>query len=203
MSKAAPLDMPRWEWRSFAPSFEAFRQGHPELSPSPAVTSQEVCLLRQKSMHDVQIQDGTVRLKWRKETGPGGLELWDPILSAGFPCPPMVVARLFEAWGIPVPRLDRSEYTQEQFLDVVRRHAPEVDAVNIVKQSETFQLDGVSGEFARLEIRRARIECLSVEHEDPGLTLQVIARLGLRARGNTSYPQGLKDALRIHPTPRH
>jgi hypothetical protein len=155
------------------------------------------------SMHDVQIQQGAVRLKWRKETGPGGLELWDPVLSAAFPCPAAVVARLFEAWGLPTPKLDRSEYTQEQFLETVRQHTPEVRAVSILKQSEMFQLDGVSGEFDRLTIRHARVECLSVEHEDPGLTLQVIARLGLRARGNTSYPQGLKDALRIHPIPRH
>jgi hypothetical protein len=195
--------MPRWEWRSFAPSFDAFRQDHPELSVSPAVTSQDVCLLCRTSTHDVQIQDGAVRLKWRKETGPGGLEMWDPVLSAGFPCSPMVVARLFEAWGLPVPKLERSEYTQAQFLELVRRHTHDIYAVGITKQSETFQLDGVSGEFARLTIRHARVECLSMEHEDPGLTLQVIARLGLRARGNTSYPQGLKDALRIHPTPRH
>ncbi len=203
MSKAAPLDMPRWEWRSFAPSFDTFRRDHPELLVSPTVTSQDVCLLCRMSMHDVQIQQGAVRLKWRKETGPGGLELWDPVLSAAFPCPAAVVARLFEAWGLPTPKLDRSEYTQEQFLETVRQHTPEVRAVSILKQSEMFQLDGVSGEFDRLTIRHARVECLSVEHEDPGLTLQVIARLGLRARGNTSYPQGLKDALRIHPIPRH
>jgi len=194
MSQAAPLDIPRWEWRIFAPSFDEVKRLH-SLSPKARAVQAEISILCQKSMHDVLIQGGTIRLKWRKQIGPGGLELWDSILRSPFPCPAGIVLRLFEALGMPAPQLPRAHYSQRQFLTEILPQNSDLNAVPIRKQSEVFLLDGATCEWAELSTDRCKVESLCIEHEDPGLALQVVRHLGLQSRPNTSHPQGLKTSL--------
>jgi len=195
MSYAAPLQMPRWEWRTFAPSQAKLHDFLSGISNAEDQGFHEISLLCPRSMHDVQIRGEGIRLKWRKQIGPEGLELWDPILRSTFPCPVEVVLRLFEAWGLPTPVLSRSEYSKSQFLSEIVPQCPGLWAVEVDRQSQVFHLDGVRCEWIKLSADQIKLECFYVEHEDPVMTLQVIRRLGFQAQGNTSYSQGLKAAL--------
>jgi hypothetical protein len=197
MNRAAPLDLPLWEWRTFAASrneFQGLRLGAPGAAP---VVSHEISILCGGSLHDVVVQESSLRLKWRKEVGPGGLELWDPVLTASFPIPASAVLRLFEAWGLASPLLAQASYSRAEFLERVLPLESGLRAVAVAKRTESHLLDGVRCDLISLSADHVSLECVAIEHEDPELTLQVLRRLGLLGRGNTSYSQGLKQALQF------
>ncbi len=197
MSSAAPFTMPRWEWRTFVPlEGELSRFQHRSLQAA-SIDAHEISILCLKSLHDVLIADESILLKWRKQVGPGGLERWDSVLNATFPCTARVVGQLFETWGLPLPVLERTHYTQSEFLHEVLPQSPELRVVEYDRRTKRFFLDGASCEVTELTSGTVKVESFSIEHEDPVLTLQVIHRLGLQTRTNTCYPLGLKTALHL------
>ena len=191
--------MPRWEWRTFAPRSEARLKG---LLSTPVVSkasAHETSILCAKSKHDVLIRGEVLRLKWRKQVSPSGLELWDLVLSEVFPCSSEVLLRLFDAWVLPAPALARKTYSKTQFLGEVLPQHLELKPIDIETRSETFLLDGLTCELTQLTANHVELESFCIEHEDPALVLQVLHHLGLQGRRNTSYPQGLKAALNLPP----
>ena len=197
MCSAAPVSIPRWEWRTFAPFDGERLKGQLGAAITHGTRSHEITILCARSKHDVLIKGDVLRLKWRKQVSPSALELWDQVLSEAFPCSSEVVLRLFDAWVLPLPALNRTTYSKDQFLaEILPQHA-ELRPIAIAKRSETFLLDGISCELTVLTADQVELNCFGIEHEDPGLVLQAIHRLGLEGWPNTSYPQGLKTALNL------
>ena len=192
--------MPRWEWRTFAPLPEAQLKGQLGTPVLNKTGAHEISILCANSKHDVLIRGEVIRLKWRKQVSPSGLELWDLILSETFPCPAEVVLRLFEAWVLPIPDLARKTYTKAQFLDEVLPRHQGLTPLEIEKRAETFLVDGITCELTRLRANHLELESFCIEHEDPALVLQALHHLGLQGQRNTSYPQGLKAALNLPPS---
>ena len=197
LSQGAPVRIPRWEWRTFAPVPDCVRilDGlGTRLGPSD---SREISLVCLTSSHDVSIRDGYMALKWRKQVGQAGLELWDIVLESAFPCSRDAVQRLFETWDVSSPELHRSQYTLKAFLEELIQTHPGLQLVQVDKHAESFLVDGVRCEWTHMIANQVPCECLCIEHEDPSLTLQVVHRLGLESRRTASYPVGLKAALNL------
>lgn len=194
-SCGAPVLIPRWEWRTFAPALDAAGALKEMGTRLDSSDHREISLICLTSSHDVTIRDRRLSLKWRKQVGQKGLELWDVVLDAGFPCAQETLRRLFDAWDMALPVLHRANYTINAFLDEVIRIHPNLRVVEIEKHSERFTVEGARCEWTHLLANQTPCECLFIEHEDPSLTLQVVRRLGLQARPHASYPSGLKIAL--------
>lgn len=197
-SCGAPVLLPRWEWRTFAPALDCARKLQDMGTRLGSSHDREISLISLTSSHDVTIRDHRMALKWRKQSGQDGLELWDVVLDSAFPCAQDIVRRLFEAWGIPLPILHRPYYTiHALLLEVIQTH-PNLRVVDIEKHAESFSVQGARCEWTRLLANHVPCECLSIEHEDPCITLQVMRSLGLEARPHASYPTGLKSALHLN-----
>lgn len=190
-----PLQLPRWEWRTIASSLGDLRGALAGVRIDQVRHIQETYLLCAKSNHNAKIRDGLMDLKWRKQVDRHGLELWDPVLKSTFPCDPEELLQLFGGWGIPLPELARSGYSQQEFLSEVVAPHPDLRAVQVAKVREGFSLDGTTCELVRLDMAGTALESFCVEHEDPRLVLQVLQKLGLDNRPNVNYPMGLKHAL--------
>ncbi len=195
MPNTTAVLIPRWEWRTFAPSLAGLRARLGDVAYGSPRESRETYLLCMKSSHNARIRDGVIDLKWRKQVDAAGLELWVPVLKAGFPLAADFMPRIFEAWGVPMPHLERSVYTQEQFLEEIVAPDPDLSAVEIAARREAFALDGASCELAAIRAGGVPMESFRLEHEDPSLLTQVLRRLGLDSRRNINYPMGLKAAL--------
>ncbi len=190
-----PLDLPRWEWRTLATSLGDLRFALRGVPIERVRNIEETYLLCARSSHNAKIREGLMDLKWRKQVGRHGLELWDPVLKSTFPCEAEVLLQLFGGWGIPVPELARRRYAQQEFLEEVVVPHPDLQAVRVAKVREGFTLDGTTCELVRLEVSGMQLESFCAEHEDPRLVLQVLHGLGLDNRPNINYPMGLKHAL--------
>ncbi len=197
MSPTSAMVIPRWEWRTFAPSLDALRRRLNGIAFQPPRETRETYFVCLKSSHNAKVRDGLLDLKWRKQVDADGLELWDPILKSGFPIEAGIVPRLFEAWGLQLPALPRASYTPSEFLAEVVEPNPALRAVRTVKRREGFTLDGTTCEFARIVADGIPFESFCVEHEDPCLVLNVIRSLGLDSHQNINYPQELKRALAL------
>lgn len=197
MMHTAAMVIPRWEWRTFAPSLDDLRRRVEGASFERPRESRETYLLCLRSSHNAKIRDGLMDLKWRKQVDADGLELWDPVLKSGFPFDAALMPRLFAAWGLPVPKLERASYSLPQFLEEIVGRNPDLRAVQTSKYREGFTLDGTKCEFARLLADGVPLESFCIEHEDPQLVLHVIRRLSLDSHQNINYPMGLKKALAL------
>ena len=197
MSHTSAMVIPRWEWRTFAPSLDDLREKVNGVVFQAPREIRETYLLCLKSSHNAKVRNGLMDLKWRKQVDSNGLELWDPVLKSSFPVEAAVVPRLFEAWGLPLPALPRASYTLPELLDEVLEPNPALRAVRTVKRREGFTLDGTTCEFARIVADGVPLESFCVEHEDPSLVLHVIRDLGLDSHQNINYPLGLKRALAL------
>jgi len=198
MSTPAAMVIPRWEWRTFAYSLDGLRRAVEGTPLGEPRESRETCLLCLQSSHNARVRDGLMDLKWRKQVDADGLELWDPVLKSTFPFDATLMPRLFEAWGLPTPGLARATYTFPQFLEEIVGPSPGLRAVEITKRRQVLTLDGTKCEFALIMANGVRLESFGVEHEDPGLVIQVIRSLGLDSHRNINYPLGLKRALSLN-----
>ena len=195
MPNTTAMIIPRWEWRTFAPSLAGLRSRLGDVAFGAPRESRETYVVCMKSSHNAKIRDGMIILKWRKQVDPSGLELWVPVLRSGFPLAADFMPRIFEAWGIATPPLSRPAYTQEQFLEEIVGPDPDLSPVEITTRREAFELDGASCELAVIRAGGVPMESFRLEHEDPSLVMQVLRRLGLDSRRNINYPMGLKAAL--------
>ena len=195
MPLTAPLVIPRWEWRTFAPSLAPIRERLAGSVAGPGREGREVHVLCLKSSHDTRIRRGGVDLRWRHQVRPDGLELWGLVLESAFPLKASFVLRLFEAWGLSTPSVSRDSYTQEQFLAEVVGPCPDLVPVEAALEIDGFALDGTRCELARVTAPGTRVETFSVEHEDPALVVHALGELGLDSHRNISVPMGLKAAL--------
>jgi len=195
MPNTTTVFIPRWEWRTFAPSLSGLRSRIGDVTFEAPRESRETYVLCLKSSHNARVRGGTIDLKWRKQADPSGLELWVPVFTSQFPLAAKFMPRIFEAWGIPVPLLQRPTYTLEQFLGEIVDSDPDLAAVEITKRRQGFALDGTRCELAAIQAGDVPMESFRLEHEDPALLMQVLRRLGLDSRRNINYPMGLKAAL--------
>ncbi len=197
MSHTAEMVIPRWEWRTFAPSLAELRGRVNGAVLGATRECRDTYLLCLKSSHNAKVRDGLMDLKWRTQVDGDGLELWAPVLKSAFPIEAGVLPRLFEAWGLPFPALARTSYTLPEFLDEIIGPNPALRAVRTLKRREGFTLDGTTCEFARIVADGVPLESFCVEHEDPSLVLHVIRSLALDSRQNINYTLGLKRALEL------
>lgn len=196
-SCGAPVLLPCWEWRTFTPpqdSLRAFLELGDRLDTSD---QRELALICLTSSHEVTIHEGRLHLRWRKQVSQEGLELWDVVLDAPFPCTSKSVHRLFEAWNIPCPTLRQTAYTLKSMLHEVIEVHPSLRAVEVERRSEYFSIQGARCEWSRLHANHVHFDCLSIEHEDPSLIHQIVRSLDLQSQPHTSYLTGLKSALHL------
>lgn len=196
---SVPVSLPRWEWRTFGDDLTrlARRLDAPELGRGR--WADEVHLVCLQSSHHAWIQRGTLEMRWRKEVGFGGFELWDPIIRTALPFDPDAVARMFAAWGLGWNGGGHALADVNAFLDAVERSSPAVCAVRLARRRERTAIDGVECSLETLTTGpESWWQSLAIEHEDPNVVTHALGRLGLEAGDNVNFIQGLKQAFHLN-----
>jgi exopolyphosphatase / guanosine-5'-triphosphate,3'-diphosphate pyrophosphatase len=192
MSSAAPVIIPRWEYRVFGESFgeaEAKIHSHGEAK---ARSSAETYIVSFDSPNNTKIRDGLMDIKKLENVNGDTLEQWNPVLKSGFPLTREVLAQVCAAWGVTLPETARETFTLEEFLgEVVAPHA-RLRAVAVAKERFGLMVDGCIVELANLTFDGTPIRTAAVEHEDPALVIATVRKLGLSDFENTNYIKALK-----------
>jgi len=192
MSNPAPVIIPRWEYRVFGEGFgeaEARILSHGEAK---ARSSAETYIVSSASPNNTKIRDGLMDIKKLENVNADTLEQWNPVLKAGFPLTPEVLAQVAAAWGIVLPALSRDGYSFDEFRAEIAGVHPQLRAIAVGKERFGLTVDGCIVELANLTFDGTPIRTAAVEHEDPALVIATVRKLGLDAYPNTNYIKALK-----------
>lgn len=182
----------RWEWRTFGESFGAAEKNILSFPQDKARRSDEVYILSRNSMDNTKIRDMLLDIKTLRQVNADRLEQWFPVMKAGFPLAPPVLAEVFRAWRATLPRLKRDAYGYEEFLaELVSPHA-DLKTVRVEKERHGYMIDGCIVEIADLKFDGAPTRTVAVEMEDPEAVQATVRRLGLEGFENVNYLKALK-----------
>jgi exopolyphosphatase/guanosine-5'-triphosphate,3'-diphosphate pyrophosphatase len=189
---APPEIVPRWEWRTFGSHLEPAESRLAGLPVERTQDSSEYYLL---SVHDdasVKLRDERVDVKRLERVDEHGLELWKPVMKAGFPLPRADVELLMAALGITVTDLERATYSGPQLRsELAPRHA-ELLLVSLTKHRQHFTIDGCMVEYSTFNTEIGSTQTIAIESPDPELVLETVRKLGLEHRPNVNVARGLK-----------
>jgi exopolyphosphatase / guanosine-5'-triphosphate,3'-diphosphate pyrophosphatase len=184
--------IPRWEWRTFGPSFGPAEAGFAALEPTGVQESDELYLLSAAG-DNVKVRDDLMDIKVLVETNADGLEQWRPVLKASFPIGSADVTRVLEALRVPAVPLERERYTLEEFLAEVAGNA--LRPVRVHKRRVRYRVGGCISEVTDIVADGHATRTIAIESEDAAAVVAAVRLVGLGAYRNTSYARGLTALL--------
>jgi exopolyphosphatase / guanosine-5'-triphosphate,3'-diphosphate pyrophosphatase len=194
--------VPRWEWRTFGADLGAAEQRLRARAPERVEDSEELYLLAVGSDASVKVRGGQMDVKRLERVDADGLELWRPVLKAGFPLAADDVRSVFGALRADVPPLERDAYTLGQLDAEIVQPSSELRAIEVRKHRERHTLGGCMAELTGMSTDAGAVRTIAVESEDPALVLATVRDLGLADRPVVCVARGLK-ALVGFGTRRH
>ncbi len=188
----APAEIvPRWEWRTFGDRFTAADAVLAPLVPQRTSRSDELYFLSTHSDASVKVRDGLMDVKHLLRVNDDGLELWTPVLKAGFPLSRDDAAAVLTTLGV-AGSLGRESYPLDDLIGEQIRPNPDIRTVEVHKQRSQYDLEGCTVELTELTADGATVQTCGVESPDPTRVSAMARRLGLSDRGNVSVARGLK-----------
>lgn len=188
---------PRYEYRVWADTLEDVRNDFQRLATAPRTeTSEETYLISATTDKcNAKIRGGRMNIKALLATEQE-LELWKPVLDAGFPLDKSVIAgKIFPCLELHAPDLRRPRYSMDEFVSEIILAQPQIALVTIFKRRARFLLDKCLAEFTLVSIGKIARETVAVESIEPDLVLRLIQQLHIAGMPNTSYIRQLKQVL--------
>ena len=205
MSKKEKLEIgaiskPRFEFRTFGRSFEDAAYLMSRLStPVPEKvwerTSEETYIIsRTNDVNNTKIRDGKMDIKtFVQEID--GLEQWNPLMKGEFPMKAhMLEKEVFPAFKVDMPKLEKEEYTIDEFLAIVKNH-PDLQAVSVEKERYGYMVNDTICEYANVWINGAMVVTVNSESTELDDIKKTITDLGLEGIENINYLQAAKRVI--------
>lgn len=128
-----------------------------------------------------------------------GFEQWSVHLKAAFPVEAELVrSELFPSLGVEAPQLARLAYTKTELVsDVVAAHE-DIEAVEVAKHRELFEVGACLGEVASVEMFGRSLQTMAVESTDVAALTILRRELRIDGRPNVSYSRAIRDVLGGH-----
>ncbi len=187
--------VPRWEWRAFGDDFGAAEARFAEFKKERSEDSEEIYLLSTEGDSSIKIRAGLMDVKTLQAANAEGLEQWLPAMKASDPLPARDVRTVFEALAVPVPALEREEYTFDQLIKDLIEPEPQLSAAQVHKHRDHFTLGACMAEVSEVGTGGRSRRTIAVESPDAAAVIAAVRELGLDARRNVSMPRGLKALL--------
>ena len=194
------ISKPRFEFRTFGNHFLTEKTAMAELSaPVPEKVkereSEEIYIVsKTNNINNTKIRNGKMDIKTFVQDI-DGLEQWNPLLKTEFPLSAdFVKNEMFPAFQTECPELNKDEYSQEDFLQIIKDHK-DLQAVNVKKHRFGFMVHDTICEYAEVLINGAMIYSLnseSTEIEDIKKTLKAV---GLVGKPNINYLGAIKRVI--------
>jgi exopolyphosphatase/guanosine-5'-triphosphate,3'-diphosphate pyrophosphatase len=190
--------VPRWEWRSFGPSFPSAAAFLAELEGSAPQESDELYLLSAAG-DNVKVRDDLMDIKVLRHVDGDGLEQWEPIMKAAFPLPAAEVTKVAAALRVDKAPSNGASYSLAEFVDSFATTRTGIRAVNVHKRRIRYKLGKCMAELSEVVADGKSTQTIAVESEDAAAVVAAVKDLGLDGYLNTGYPRGL--AALIADTP--
>jgi len=198
--KIGEISKPRFEFRTFGRDFSDAAYLMSRLSvPVPEKvwerTSKEIYIIsRTNDVNNTKIRDGKMDIKtFVQEVD--GLEQWNPLMKGEFPMKSDVLeSEVFPAFKVEMRKLDKDEYTLDEFLEIVKSH-PDLQAVSVEKERFGYMVNDTICEFANVWINGAMISTINSESTEVDDIKKTMKDLGVEGVENINYLQAIKRII--------
>ncbi len=185
--------IPRWEWRTFAEDLKDGEEAIKKYEMSRIKESKEIYILSKKSNDNTKIRDELMDIKTpiriNTETG---LEQWTVLMKAGFPIHINDLALVYKAFGLPLPYLEKDEYSYQEYINELIGKNPDLMMVDVEKKRYGYIIDDAIVEIAEVKFNNIPIKTIAVEHANPELVINTVKKLGLDKYENVNYIKAMK-----------
>ena len=198
--KVGEISKPRFEFRSFGQDFNNQAERMARLSiPIPEKLwvrhSPEIYIMsRINDINNTKIRDGKMDIKTYIQTV-DGLEQWNPLTKTEFPVSmDFLKSDIFPAFQVDIPSLDKSEYTMDKFLEMVKSQS-ELQAVSVVKERFGYMVNNTICEVGNVIINGAKVMSINSESTELDDIKKTMSDVGLDGVENINYLQAIKRVL--------
>ena len=198
--KVGEISKPRFEFRSFGQDFNNQAARMARLSiPIPEKLwvrhSPEIYIMsRINDINNTKIRDGKMDIKTYVQTV-DGLEQWNPLTKTEFPVSmDFLKSDIFPAFQADIPSFDKSEYTMDEFLEMVKSQS-ELQAVSVVKERFGYMVNDTICEVGNVIINGAKVMSINSESTELDDIKKTMSDIGLDGVENINYLQAIKRVL--------
>ena len=198
--KVGEISKPRFEFRSFGQDFNNQAERMARLSvPIPEKLwirhSPEIYIMsRINDINNTKIRDGKMDIKTYIQTV-DGLEQWNPLTKTEFPVSmDFLKSDIFPAFQVDIPSLDKSEYTMDKFLELVKSLS-ELQEVSVVKERFGYMVNNTICEVGNVIINGAKVMSINSESTELDDIKKTMSDIGLDGVENINYLQAIKRVL--------
>lgn len=195
--KIGEISKPRFEFRTFGRDFTEAAYLMSRLSgrvPEKVWERQSVetyIVSKTNDVNNTKIRDGKMDIKTFVQSV-DGLEQWNPLMKGEFPIKAEVLENeVFPAFKVDMPKLDKSEYTLEEFMEMVKSN-PNLQAVTVEKERFGYMVNDTICEVANVYINGAMIVTINSESTEVEDIKKTITDLKLEGIENINYLQAIK-----------
>jgi exopolyphosphatase/guanosine-5'-triphosphate,3'-diphosphate pyrophosphatase len=191
--------IPRWEWRTFGEEFPEVEEKIKKSGDSFDRESNEIYILSTNSNDNTKIRDELMDIKSplriNKKTS---LEQWTVLAKSAFPIHINDLALVYKAFGLPLPYLNKDEYSYQEYLDKLIGENPDLRLVHVQKIRHGYMIDDAIVEIAEVKFDEHSSKTIAVEHADPELVLKTVKKLGLEDYENINYIKAMKRTFGLN-----
>lgn len=195
--KIGEISKPRFEFRTFGRDFTEAAYLMSRLSgrvPEKVWERQSVetyIVSKTNDVNNTKIRDGKMDIKTFVQSV-DGLEQWNPLMKGEFPIKAEVLENeVFPAFKVDMPKLDKSEYTLEEFMEMVKSN-PNLQAVTVEKERFGYMVNDTICEVANVYINGAMVVTINSESTEVEDIKKTITDLKLEGIENINYLQAIK-----------
>lgn len=191
------ISKPRFEFRTFGRDFTEAAYLMSRLSgrvPEKVWERQSTetyIVSKTNDVNNTKIRDGKMDIKTFVQSV-DGLEQWNPLMKGEFPIKAEVLENeVFPAFKVDMPKLDKSEYTLEEFMEMVKSN-PNLQAVTVEKERFGYMVNDTICEVANVFINGAMVVTVNSESTEVEDIKKTISDLKIEGTENINYLQAIK-----------
>ncbi|MFO7895520.1 MAG: hypothetical protein R6U84_01120 [Candidatus Cloacimonadales bacterium] len=190
--------IPRWEWRTFGLEFPEVEAKIKKEGDSFDRQSKEIYILSENSNDNTKIRDELMDIKSPLRINEKtSLEQWTVLAKSAFPIHINDLALVYKAFALPLPYLDKDEYSYQEYLEKLIGDNPKLRIVQVEKIRHGYMIDEAIVEIAEVKFDDLEFKTIAVEHADPELVLKTVRQLGLEEYENINYIKAMKRAFNL------
>jgi hypothetical protein len=193
---------PRFEFRTFARSLDEnlINKVRNDFPCAGFRQSEEIYIMSNgNDLNNTKLRDNKMDIKCFVKNQ-DGFEQWNPLAKFLFPlAAKRIQDELFPAFSVPCPKLERDEYTQEQFLAEIIGAHPDLNGVAVLKRRFGCTICNCIAEYAEVEFNGAPFVSISVESTELSDLNAAKDLLGLDRYENINYLRAIKRVIGMAP----
>lgn len=170
---------PRWEWRTFGPSFGPAESRIRKLPTVSTSEHSDLYILSELSNDTITIRDNQIKVKAPLRQNAGGLEQRATVFTAEFPLLLPDIAILYKFFGLPLPWLEKDSYSYQELLDDVIKPCAWLSLARVERKRFRFNLQGADIDLCEISIAGIETRSMALRCHEVGQLVQLVKDLGL------------------------